>query len=152
VLNALAGNVPWLVGGSADLSPSTKTDLKNFGSFQADNPGGRTIHFGVREHAMGAIANGMALSYLKPFTATFLVFADYMRAPVRLAAIMELPVTFVFTHDRSGSARTARPTSRSSIWQHCARCPGSTPSAREMRTRRPRRGNLPSARPVGRAR
>lgn len=102
VLNALAGNVPWLVGGSADLSPSTKTDLKKFGSFQADNPGGRTMHFGVREHAMGAIANGMALSYIKPFAATFLVFADYMRAPVRLAAIMELPVTFVFTHDSIG--------------------------------------------------
>jgi transketolase len=102
VLNALAGNVPWLVGGSADLSPSTKTELKDFGPFQADNPGGRTMHFGVREHAMGAIANGMALSYIKPFAATFLVFADYMRAPVRLAAIMELPVTFVFTHDSIG--------------------------------------------------
>ncbi|MBM7407796.1 MULTISPECIES: transketolase [Sphingomonas] len=102
VLNALASNVPWLVGGSADLSPSTKTDLKKFGSFQADNPSGRTMHFGVREHAMGAIANGMALSYIKPFAATFLVFADYMRAPVRLAAIMELPVTFVFTHDSIG--------------------------------------------------
>ena len=102
VLNALASNVPWVVGGSADLAPSTKTDLKSFGSFQGSNPGGRTMHFGVREHAMGAIANGMALSYLKSFTATFLVFADYMRPPIRLAAIMELPVTFVFTHDSIG--------------------------------------------------
>ena len=102
VLNALAANIPWLVGGSADLSPSTKTDLKNFGSFEAGNYSGRTMHFGVREHAMGAIANGMALSYLRSFTATFLVFADYMRPPIRLASIMELPVTFVFTHDSIG--------------------------------------------------
>ena len=101
-LNALAARIPWLIGGAADLSPSTKTDLTHYGSFQANNPSGRTLHFGVREHAMGAIANGMALSYLRPFTATFLVFADYMRAPVRLAAIMELPVTFVFTHDSIG--------------------------------------------------
>ncbi|WP_246848342.1 transketolase [Sphingomonas beigongshangi] len=101
-LNALAARIPWLIGGAADLSPSTKTDLTNHGSFQANNPSGRTMHFGVREHAMGAIANGMALSYLRPFTATFLVFADYMRAPVRLAAIMELPVIFVFTHDSIG--------------------------------------------------
>jgi transketolase len=102
VLNALAANVPWLVGGAADLSPSTKTDLKNLGSFEAGNYGGRTMHFGVREHAMGAIVNGMALSYLRSFSATFLVFADYMRPPIRLAAIMELPVTFVFTHDSIG--------------------------------------------------
>ena len=102
VLNALAANIPWLVGGSADLSPSTKTDLKNFGSFEPGNYSGRTMHFGVREHAMGAIANGMALSYLRSFTATFLVFADYMRPPIRLASIMELPVTFVFTHDSIG--------------------------------------------------
>jgi len=102
VLNALAANIPWLVGGSADLSPSTKTDLKNFGSFEAGSYGGRTMHFGVREHAMGAVVNGMALSYLRSFSATFLVFADYMRPPIRLASIMELPVTFVFTHDSIG--------------------------------------------------
>jgi transketolase len=102
VLNALAANIPWLVGGSADLSPSTKTDLKNFGSFEAGSYGGRTMHFGVREHAMGAVVNGMALSYLRSFSATFLVFADYMRPPIRLAAIMELPSTFVFTHDSIG--------------------------------------------------
>ncbi|WP_294393880.1 transketolase [uncultured Sphingomonas sp.] len=102
VLNALAQTVPWLVGGAADLSPSTKTDLKNFGSFEAGSYGGRTMHFGVREHAMGAIVNGMALSYLRSFSATFLVFADYMRPPIRLASIMELPATFIFTHDSIG--------------------------------------------------
>ncbi len=104
VLNAIAPHVPWLIGGAADLAPSTKTNLtfQGAGSFEAGNYGGRNMHFGVREHGMGAIANGMALSYLRPYTATFLVFADYMRAPIRLAAIMELPVVFVFTHDSIG--------------------------------------------------
>lgn len=104
VLNAIARNVPGLVGGAADLSPSTKTNLtfEGAGQLQADDYGGRNLHFGVREHAMGAIANGMALSYLRPFTATFLVFSDYMRPPIRLAAIMELPTVFVFTHDSIG--------------------------------------------------
>lgn len=104
VLNAIAPHVPWLIGGAADLAPSTKTNLtfQGAGSFEADNYSGRNMHFGVREHGMGAIANGMALSYLRPYTATFLVFADYMRAPIRLAAIMELPVVFVFTHDSIG--------------------------------------------------
>ena len=104
VLNAIAPHVPWLIGGAADLAPSTKTNLtfQGAGSFEAGNYSGRNMHFGVREHGMGAIANGMALSYLRPYTATFLVFADYMRAPIRLAAIMELPVVFVFTHDSIG--------------------------------------------------
>ena len=104
VLNAIAPHVPSLMGGAADLSPSTKTDLKfdGAGSFTADTPAGRNLHFGVREHAMGSIANGMALSYLRSYTATFLVFADYMRAPIRLAAIMEVPTIFVFTHDSIG--------------------------------------------------
>jgi transketolase len=104
VLNAIAPHVPWLIGGAADLAPSTKTNLtfQGAGSFEAGNYGGCNMHFGVREHGMGAIANGMALSYLRPYTATFLVFADYMRAPIRLAAIMELPVVFVFTHDSIG--------------------------------------------------
>ena len=104
VLNAIAQNVSGLVGGSADLAPSTKTNLTfpNAGQLQANNYGGRNMHFGVREHAMGAIANGMALSYLRPFTATFLVFSDYMRPPIRLAAIMEIPTVFVFTHDSIG--------------------------------------------------
>jgi transketolase len=104
VLNAFAAKIPWLIGGAADLAPSTKTKLTfdGAGSYEADNYAGRNMHFGIREHAMGAIANGMALSYLRPFTATFLVFSDYMKAPLRLAAIMEVPVIFVFTHDSIG--------------------------------------------------
>ena len=104
VLNAIAAHIPWLMGGAADLSPSTKTNLTfdGAGSFERDDHAGRNIHFGVREHAMGAIANGMVLSGLRAYVATFLVFADYMRAPIRLAAIMELPVVFVFTHDSIG--------------------------------------------------
>jgi len=104
VLNAIAQKVPGLVGGAADLSPSTKTNLtfEGAGQLQAGDYGGRNMHFGVREHAMGSIANGMALSYLRPFTATFLVFSDYMRPPIRLAAIMEIPTVFVFTHDSIG--------------------------------------------------
>ncbi|MBU3078091.1 transketolase [Sphingomonas quercus] len=102
VLNAIAAKAPWLVGGAADLSPSTKTDVKDAPSLEADSPGGRNMHFGIREHAMGSIANGMALTYLRPYTGTFMVFSDYMRPPIRLAAIMELPVIFVFTHDSIG--------------------------------------------------
>ena len=104
VLNAIAPHVPMLIGGAADLSPSTKTNLTfdGAGSFEPGNYSGRNMHFGVREHAMGAIANGMALSYLRSYTGTFLVFADYMRAPIRLAAIMEIPTIFVFTHDSIG--------------------------------------------------
>ncbi|WP_439855776.1 transketolase [Pseudomonas yamanorum] len=104
VLNGFAKQIPWLLGGSADLSPSTKTNLTfdDAGRFSAENYGGRNLHFGIREHAMGAIANGMALSYLRPYTSTFLVFSDYMKPPIRLAAIMELPVVFVFTHDSIG--------------------------------------------------
>ncbi|MGI3744112.1 MAG: transketolase [Janthinobacterium lividum] len=104
VLNAFAEQIPWLIGGSADLSPSTKTNLTfdGAGSFEAGNYGGRNLHFGIREHAMGSIANGLALSYIRPYTSTFLVFSDYMKPPIRLASIMELPVIFVFTHDSIG--------------------------------------------------
>ena len=102
VLNALAPKVPYLVGGAADLSPSTKTDIKDAPSFEADDYAGRNMHFGIREHAMGSIANGMAASYLRPYTGTFMVFSDYMRPPIRLAAIMEMPTVFVFTHDSIG--------------------------------------------------
>ena len=104
VLNAIAPHLPLLIGGAADLAPSTKTDLKGdlSASFEPGSYGGRNLHFGVREHAMGAAANGMALSYLKAYTGTFMVFSDYMRPPIRLAAIMELPVVFVFTHDSIG--------------------------------------------------
>jgi len=103
-LNAIAQEVSALVGGAADLAPSTRTRLTfdGAGDLEAQSPGGRNMHFGVREHAMGAIANGMALSYLRPFTATFLVFSDYMRPPIRLAAIMALPTIFVFSHDSIG--------------------------------------------------
>lgn len=104
VLNGFAQQIPWLIGGSADLSPSTKTNLtfEGAGSFEAENYSGRNLHFGIREHAMGSIANGLALSYIRPYTSTFLVFSDYMKPPIRLASIMELPVIFVFTHDSIG--------------------------------------------------
>ena len=102
VLNALAPNVPWLVGGAADLSPSTKTDIKDAPSFEAGHYDGRNFHFGIREHGMGSVAYGMAASYLRPYTGTFMVFSDYMRPPIRLASIMEMPVVFVFTHDSIG--------------------------------------------------
>jgi len=103
-LNAAGRRIPWLIGGSADLAPSTKTllDFDGAGEFQAGRYGGRNLHFGVREHAMGAIASGLALSGLRPYTGTFLVFSDYMRPATRLAALMELPVTYVFTHDSIG--------------------------------------------------
>jgi transketolase len=102
VLNAIAPAIPWLVGGAADLAPSTKTDIKDAGSFEAGSYDGRNLHFGIREHGMGAAANGMALSYLRAYTGTFFVFSDYMRPTLRLAAIMELPTIFVFTHDSIG--------------------------------------------------
>ncbi|MEH3144852.1 MAG: transketolase [Methylobacterium frigidaeris] len=104
VLNALAGRVPWLLGGSADLAPSNKTKLEGeeAGTLGPFTPGGRNIHFGVREHAMGSIVNGLGLVGLRAYGATFLVFSDYMRPPIRLAALMELPVFHVFTHDSIG--------------------------------------------------
>ena len=104
VLNAIAAKLPWLIGGSADLAPSTKTKLtfEAAGDLEPGEPGGRNLHFGVREHAMGAVVNGLALSGLRPFGATFLIFSDYMRPPIRLAALMELPVFHVFTHDSIG--------------------------------------------------
>jgi transketolase len=104
VLNAIAARVPWLLGGAADLAPSTKTKLsfEGAGTLSAHEPGGRNIHFGVREHAMGAVVNGLALSNLRGFGSTFLTFSDYMRPPIRLAALMELPVFHVFTHDSIG--------------------------------------------------
>jgi transketolase len=103
-LNAVAQHVPWLVGGSADLAPSTKTLLifAGAGHFQPDDHGGRNFHFGVREHAMGAIVNGMTLSSLRAYAATFFVFSDYLRPTMRLAALMDLPSIFVFTHDSIG--------------------------------------------------
>jgi transketolase len=104
VLNAIAKNVPWLVGGSADLAPSTKTRLtfEGAGDFTGRDRGGRNLHFGVREHAMGAILNGLALSKVRPYGSGFLIFSDYSRPAIRLGAIMELPVIHVFTHDSIG--------------------------------------------------
>ncbi|HYS65808.1 MAG TPA: transketolase, partial [Paraburkholderia sp.] len=104
VLNAIAARVPWMIGGAADLAPSTKTNLKfeGAGSFQHDNYGGRNLHFGIREHAMGAVVNGLAVSNLRPFGSTFLIFSDYMKPPIRLSAIMEVPAIYVFTHDSIG--------------------------------------------------
>jgi len=103
VLNALAGRLPNLVGGSADLAPSNNTHLDGYGDMSPDQPGARNIHFGVREHAMAAIVNGMARhGGLIPFGATFLVFSDYMRPALRIAAMMKAPSIFVFTHDSIG--------------------------------------------------
>jgi transketolase len=104
VLEAAAQRVPWLMGGAADLSPSTKTDLKfdGAGQFEAASYAGRNLHFGIREHVMGAAANGLALAGVRPYTGTFLIFSDYMRPPMRLAALMGLPAVFVFTHDSIG--------------------------------------------------
>jgi transketolase len=104
VLNVLAQNIPWFLGGSADLAPSNKTRLtfQGAGDFQAGTPSGRNLHFGIREHSMGAIVNGLSLSKLRAFGATFFVFSDYMRPTIRLSALMELPCIFVFTHDAMG--------------------------------------------------
>jgi len=104
VLNLLAQNIPWLLGGAADLGPSTKTTLKfpGAGDFERATPSGRNFHFGVREHAMTAIVNGLSLSKLRAFGATFLIFSDYARPAIRLSAMMELPAIFVYTHDAMG--------------------------------------------------
>ncbi|HEX5706668.1 MAG TPA: transketolase [Pyrinomonadaceae bacterium] len=103
VINALAPHMPMLVGGSADLGPSNNTDIKEGGSLQGDNPAGRTIHFGVREHAMGSVLTGISLNGgLIPFGGTFLCFSDYMRPAIRLAALSEVQAVYVFTHDSVG--------------------------------------------------
>jgi transketolase len=104
VLNVLAQNIPWLLGGAADLAPSTRTALKfaGAGDFEAETPGGRNFHFGVREHAMAAIVNGLSLSKLRAFGATFFIFSDYARPSIRLSAMMELPTIWVFSHDAMG--------------------------------------------------
>jgi len=104
VLNAIGNNVPWLIGGSADLTPSTKTRLTSpeAGDLEADNPSGRNLHFGIREHAMAAILNGLSLSKVRPYGATFLIFSDYAKPAIRLSALMEIPVVYIFTHDSIG--------------------------------------------------
>jgi transketolase len=104
VLNVLAQSIPWFLGGSADLGPSNKTALTypGAGSFQAGNRGGKMLHFGIREHAMAAIVNGLSLSKVRAFGATFFIFSDYARPAIRLSTLMELPTLFVFTHDAMG--------------------------------------------------
>jgi transketolase len=104
VLNAVARGVPWLIGGSADLTPSCKTRLTvdGAGDFSAENPSGRNLHFGIREHAMAAILNGLSLSKIRPFGSGFLIFSDYGRPAIRLSALMEIPVIHIFTHDSIG--------------------------------------------------
>jgi len=103
VLNAIAGSFPNLIGGAADLAPSTETNLKEYDSFTSENRNGRNFHFGIREHAMGSAMNGMALTKgVVPFGATFLMFSEYMRPPIRLAAIMKISPIFVYTHDSIG--------------------------------------------------
>jgi len=104
VLNVLAQNIPWLVGGSADLGPSNKTTLKykGAGDFQPDNHTGKNLHFGIREHAMAAVVNGLSLSKMRAFGATFFIFSDYARPAMRLSALMEVPAIYVFTHDAIG--------------------------------------------------
>jgi transketolase len=103
-LNAVARTVPWIIGGSADLGPSCKTRLttEGAGDFSAENPAGRNLHFGIREHAMAAILNGLSLSKIRPFGSGFLIFSDYCRAAIRLSALMEIPVIHIFTHDSIG--------------------------------------------------
>jgi transketolase len=100
----LAQNIPWFLGGSADLAPSNKTRLtfEGAGDFQAATPAGRNLHFGIREHSMGAIVNGLSLSKIRAFGATFFIFSDYMRPAIRLSALMEIPSIFIFTHDAMG--------------------------------------------------
>jgi transketolase len=104
VLNAIGPHVPWLIGGAADLAPSTKSNMTfpDAGEFQPGSYGGRNLHFGIREHAMGSICNGMAVSGLRSYGSGFLIFSDYMKAPIRLSSIMEVPVIYIFTHDSIG--------------------------------------------------
>ena len=104
VLNAIAGRFPWLIGGAADLAPSTKTRLtaEGAGDFEAGDYGGRNLHFGIREHAMGAVVNGLVLSKMWAFGSTFLIFCDYMKPAIRLSALMRLPAIYIFTHDSIG--------------------------------------------------
>src|SRR6202044_1845139 len=104
VENAIAQKIPWLVGGAADLAPSTKTRMtfEGAGDFQAGSYEGRNLHFGAREHAMGSAVNGLALAKIRSYGSGFMIFSDYMRNPIRLSAIMELPALYIFTHDSIG--------------------------------------------------
>ena len=99
ILNGISEFVPYVLGGSADLFAANKTYIEEGGDFGSDNYSGKNIFFGVREHAMGAILNGMALCGLRPYGSTFLSFSDYLRPSMRLACMMNLPITYIFTHD-----------------------------------------------------
>ena len=143
VLNAVAQAIPWLLGGSADLAPSTKTRLTfdGAGDFEAGSASGRNFHFGIREHAMGAALNGLALSKVRPYGSGFLIFSDYGRAPIRLAAIMEIPVIYVFTHDSIGVAEDGPTHQPVEQLLSLRAIPGLlTIRARATPTRSPRRG------------
>jgi transketolase len=130
------------VGGAADLAPSTKTRLTfdGAGDFGANEPTGRNMHFGVREHAMSAVLNGLSLSKLRPYGSGFLIFSDYARPAIRLSALMEIPVIYIFTHDSIGVGEDARPISRWSIWRRSARSPDSSCCDRRTPTRWSKRG------------
>ena len=119
VLNAVAKNIPWLLGGAADLAPSTKTLIANAADFEKGSYSGRNFHFGVREHAMAGIVNGMVLSKLRAYGAGFLIFSDYARGSIRLGAVMELPVLHIFTHDSIGVGEDGPRISPSSSSCHC---------------------------------
>ena len=137
VLNKVAQAVPWLVGGSADLSPSTKTRLvfDGAGDFQPDERQGRNLHFGIREHASAAIANGMALTKLRSYWSGFMIFSDYARGAIRLSALMEIPVLHILPTTRSASGRTGPPTNRWNSWSRCGRCRACSCSAPPTPTR-----------------
>src|SRR5262249_47678771 len=125
-LNALAQNIPWFLGGSADLGPSNRTTLSftGAGDVQAETPGGKNLHFGVREHAMMAIVNGRWLPKTRAFGATFSISRDSARPAIRLAAILELPAIFVFTHDAMGDGEDGPTHQPVEHLRPCARYPG----------------------------
>ncbi len=142
VLNVLGNNVPWLMGGSADLGPSCKTRLTfdGAGDFRAESPGGRNLHFGIREHAMAAVLNGMALVKVRAYGSSFLIFSDYAKPAIRLSALMELPVIYIFTHDSIGVGEdgpTHQPIEQIAALRSI---PGLIVLRPQMRTRRPRPG------------
>jgi len=134
VLNAIASHYPWLIGGAADLAPSTKTRLtfEGAGDLEADSPGCRNLHFGVREHAMGAVLNGLALTKTRAFGAGFLIFSDYMKLPIRLAALMQLRSSMSLRTIRSAWVRMGQRTNQSNSSSRCAVFPGSSRCALQM--------------------
>jgi transketolase len=130
VLNVLEQNIPWFLGGSADLGPSkTNLTFENAGQLQDTSPGGKNMHFGIREHAMGSIVNGISLSKLGPFGVTFFIFSDYARLTIRLAALMELSALLVFTHDAMGDGEDGPTHQLLSIWPRCGPSLGLSPSS-----------------------